>query len=78
MKEQILAVLKEIKSTVDLSEVTDIIDGAYLDSMELMALIGALEETFRIEIDIMDIEPENFNSVAAMVAMVEKRKGDAL
>lgn len=78
MKEQILAVLKEIKSTVDLSEVTDIIDGAYLDSMELMALIGALEETFQIEIDIMDIEPENFNSVAAMVAMVEKRKGDAL
>ena len=78
MKEQILAVLKEIKSTVDLSEVTDIIDGAYLDSMELMALIGALEETFQIEIDIMDIEPENFNSVAAMAAMVEKRKGDAL
>lgn len=78
MKEQILAVLKEIKSTVDLSEVTDIIDGAYLDSMELMALIGALEETFQIEIDIMDIEPENFNSVAAMVAMVERRKGDAL
>jgi len=39
-----------------------------------MSLISSLGETFEIEIDIDDIIPENFNSVSAIVAMVERLK----
>ncbi len=75
MKEQVLAILKEIKPTKDLSEIKDIVDGGYIDSMELLAFIAALSEQFGIEIGVEDIVPENFNSVDQMVAMVEKLKG---
>ncbi len=74
VKEQIAAILKEIKPTKDLSAVEDIIEGGYLDSFELMSLISNLGEAFEIEIDVDDIIPENFNSIENMVNMVENIK----
>ncbi len=74
-QEKVIAILKEVKPTRDLSDVQDIIEGGYLDSFELMSLIAMLGEGFDVEIGIDEIVPENFNSVAAMVAMVERLKG---
>ena len=75
IQEKVLAILSEVKPTRDLTDVQDIIEGGYLDSFELMSLISLLSEGFDVEIGIDEIVPENFNSVAAMVAMVERLKG---
>lgn len=75
MTEQIVAILKELKPTKDLTAVTDIIEGGYLDSFELMSLIATLGETFDVEIDVDEIVPENFNSADAIAAMVARLKG---
>lgn len=72
IQENVIAILKELKPTKDLSGITDIIEGGYLDSFEVMNLIMILGETFGIEIDFEEITAENFNSVDAMVAMVER------
>ena len=69
-KEQILAILKEVKPTKNLENVTDIIEGGYIDSFELMSLISNLNETFHIEISLEDLVPDNFNSVDAIAQMV--------
>ena len=74
IKEQVIAILKEVKPTKDLSDVTDIIEAGYLDSFELMSLIAQLAEVFAIDIDVDEIVPENFNSLDAMAAMVERLK----
>ena len=74
IKEQVIAILKEVKPTKDLSDVTDIIEAGYLDSFELMSLIAQLAEVFAIDIDVGEIVPENFNSLDAMAAMVERLK----
>lgn len=74
VKEQVNAILKEIKPTKDLESLTDIIEGGYLDSFELMSLIAQLNEVFDIEVDVDEIVPENFNSVDAIAAMVERLK----
>ena len=71
MKEKVLEILKEIKPTRNFEGVEDIIDGGYLDSLELMGLITALMEELNVEIDIDLITPENFNSVDAIAAMLE-------
>lgn len=75
IKEQIIEILKEVKQGSSLEGVTDIVEGGYLDSFELMALIAALTETFDAEISVDDIAPENFNSIDAMAAMIERIKG---
>ena len=74
MYEQVLSVLKEVKPTRNLENVSDIIEGGYLDSFELMLLISKLDEVFDIEITIDDIIPENFNSIDAIVKMVKSIK----
>ena len=74
MYEQVNGLLKEIKPTKDLGTIDDIIEGGYLDSFELMSLIGGLCDLFEIEIDVDDIVPENFNSIDAIVSMVERLK----
>ena len=75
INEQVMNILKEIKPTKDLSGVTDIIEGGYLDSFELMSLIENLGDTFGFEIDVDEITPENFNSIEAIAAMVQRLKG---
>lgn len=72
--EQVKAILKDVKPTGDLTQIEDIIEGGYLDSFELMSLIAQLSDVFGIEIDVDEIVPENFNSVAAIAAMVERLK----
>ena len=59
-KERISMILKNIKPTANLDNVKNIIDGSYLDSLELLGLITALMEEFGIEIGIEDISPENY------------------
>ncbi len=73
-KSTILDLLKMIKPTVDLENVDNIIDGGYLDSMEMMMLISSLMDTFGFELDVDLIMPENFNSVDAIVALVDRLK----
>lgn len=73
-QEIITDILREIKPTVSLESVDNIIEGAYLDSMELMGLITELMDKFGVEIDVDYITPENFNSIAAMANMIDRIK----
>ena len=72
VKEKILEMLKEIKPNKNLETVTDIVEGGYLDSFEIMNLIMLMGESFNVEIGFEEIVPENFNSVDAMASMVER------
>ena len=72
---KVLEILKEVKPTRELDSVTDIIEGGYIDSFELMTLIMKLGETFGVEVPIDEIMPENFNSVDAITAMVGRLSG---
>lgn len=74
-RETVEKILNEIKPTIRLVNMDHIIDDGYLDSLELMTLISALMNEFGFELDIEWITPENFNSVDAIVALVERLKG---
>ncbi len=72
VQEKVAGILKEVKPGVDLTSAQDIVECGYLDSLELLALIARLSESFGIEITFEDIVPENFQSVEAISALVEK------
>lgn len=67
-----MAILKTVKPTKNLENVTDIIEGGYIDSFELMSIIASFSDQFGIEISIEELVPENFNSVDAMTQMVDR------
>lgn len=71
MKDQILEILSDIVDD-DVESCTTLIDDGVLSSLDIIQLIGALNDEFDISIPATEIIPANFNSVDAMVAMVER------
>lgn len=72
--EHLLELLKEIKSDIDFEKKTDLVDEGLLDSLEIVTIIASIEESFGIEIDPEDIDPDNFQSAEAMWDMIQKIK----
>lgn len=74
MEEKIITILNELRPELDLEKEDKLIDKGVLDSFDLVSLIGELNDQFEIDITFDDIEPENFNSVAAMARLVARLK----
>ena len=72
MKDTILDILADIIDEDDLDTCTTLIDDGVLSSLDIIQLIGALNDEFDISIPATEIIPQNFNSVDAMVAMVTR------
>ncbi len=51
-----------------------LIESGVIDSMGVMSLLAFLEKEFSIEIPGDDLIPENFGSITAIVALVERQR----
>ncbi len=76
MKDTILEILGDIVEGVDFDTCTTLIDDGLLSSLDIIQLIGALNDEFDISIPATEIVPDNFNSVDAMAAMVKRLSED--
>lgn len=74
--DKILSILEEIRPEFDFTKSDDFISDGYLDSFDMVSLVATLEETYGILIDALDIVPENFCSIEAMAAVIEKNGGE--
>ena len=70
--EKIIEILSKIKPTENFDENTKIVDNHLLTSFEMYRLVNELNVEFDIEISPLDIIPQNFNTLAAIKALVEK------
>ena len=72
MRDTILDLLGEIAEGIDFDTCTTLIDDGLLSSLDIIQLIGALNDEFDISIPATEIIPDNFTSVDAMAAMVKR------
>ncbi len=70
--EQILSMLKQNYPLIDFENETQLMTKGLLDSLAVVNIIAALEDMFDISVTMEYIQPENFESVEAMWAMVEE------
>lgn len=70
--EKILNILKSIRSDVDFEKEELLIDNGILDSFDIVSIVGELCDVYDITITAEEMEPENFNSAQAMLALVER------
>ena len=71
MKEKVIEILTEVRPDIDLSGEVRLIDNGELESLDVVALVGELNDEFDINISVKHLIPENFNSVDAIVKLVE-------
>lgn len=69
--EKILEILTSVRSDIDFEKETKLIDDGILDSFDIVSIVAELCEEYDITITVDMLEPENFNSAEAMLALVE-------
>ena len=67
-------ILEEIHPGIDYANETALIDDGLLDSFNVIAIVTELNARYGIRISISDLEPENFNSMQAIYALVERHR----
>lgn len=72
MKEQLMGILKDLRADVDFEKEKKLIDDGILASFDIVTLVSELNSEFDVEINVMDLEPENFNTIEAMLELIEK------
>lgn len=68
----LMEILNEIDDTVDWENEQALIDDHILDSFGVITLVSELEEAYSIEIEAVDLIPENFNSASSIWELVKK------
>ena len=74
--EKLLAVLKTVRPDVDFANEKKLIDNGILDSFDIIQVVMELNEAFDVEINVEDLEPDNFNTVEAMWELVQKLQNE--
>ena len=72
MKEQLLALLNENFPEIDFTESNALVDDGILESLVLVEIISTVSLEMGILIPYEEIVPQNFNSLDAMAAMLER------
>jgi len=72
--EKLLEILKGIRPDVDFENETSLVDDGILDSFDVVSIISELDDAFGVQIRIDELDPENFNSAASIMALIEKLK----
>ncbi|MCH5296355.1 MAG: acyl carrier protein [Ruminococcus sp.] len=70
--DELLQILEDLRPDVDFETEKQLIGDGILESFDIVALVGELNEEFDIEIKPNDLVPENFNSAEAMYALITK------
>ena len=71
--ERLIEILKGIRPDIDIKNKA-LVDDGILDSFDIVTLVSELIDAYGVELSVEDILPENFNSVEAMLALVESKK----
>ncbi len=75
MRNKILQILKDIHPEIDFENKTENLSSdGLLDSFDIVQVISDLESSFDITISALDLIPENFDSIDAIICLINKYK----
>ena len=71
---KLIDILSGIRPDVDFENEESLIDDGLIESLDIVAIVTEIMAEFDVEISVDDLLPENFNSVDAMLAMIESKQ----
>lgn len=69
---ELIEQLKQIRGDVDFENCTTLIDDNILKSFDIIQIVTMIGDEYDVKIPVTELKPENFNSVAAMLSLIEK------
>ena len=74
--EKMMEILKGVRPDVDFVNEKKLIDDGVLDSFDIISIVSEFCDAFDVEIDVEDLEPENFNTVEAMFELINRLQAE--
>ena len=65
--------MQEQSECIDFETEDNLIEGNVLDSFDIVTLVTEIGEAFDVEITAAELIPDNFNSLEAMVELIEQK-----
>lgn len=72
MRDTLLEILEEVRADVDFENEKALVTDGVLESFDIVEIVSQLTDEFDITIRTKDLVPENFNSVDAMLKLIEE------
>lgn len=72
MRDELIEILEQIRPDVDFENEDNLITDGILDSIDVVSLVGEIDEEFDVQIHVEDLTPDNFNSVDAIIALINR------
>lgn len=69
---RVIDVMRELFPGVDFAGSAALVDDRVLDSLAMISLVAELEDAFDVTIPAIEVTAENFNSVEAIQALVDR------
>lgn len=73
--ESLLNILEKNCPDIDFAAETALIDDGLLTSLDIVMIVGELNDVYDIEITADDLLPENFNSAQAIFGLIQRLQG---
>ena len=74
--EEMYELLDGLKMNIDFRTEKNLIDDGILESLDIVVIVDELMCHYEVEITVENLLPENFNSVEAMYALVQKLQNE--
>lgn len=72
--EKLLEILKGVRPDVDFEHEDNLIEDGFLESFDIVAIVTQISEEFDVEIDMTEIDPDDFRSAEAIWDLIQKMK----
>ena len=74
--DKIIKILQSLRPGVDWHTATAIVDDGVIDSFDMISLVAELDSEFGVRIGLEHLEPENFNTLDAIYALLKDLGAD--
>lgn len=72
---KLISILTALHPDIDFRASRKLVEEGILDSIDIVTLIGEIDEAYGVRVPIEEITPENFASVEAIYKMIEGLRG---
>jgi acyl carrier protein len=70
--EQLMEILEGIRPDIDFANEKSLVTDRLLESFDIINLVSEIDDEFDVKIKPADLVPENFDSVEAMWALIQR------
>jgi len=73
---ELMEILEGMRPDIDFANETKLVTDRLLESFDIISLVTEIGDEFDVKVKPSDLVPENFDSVEAMWAMIERLQDD--